>query len=108
MKNTMTVYTDCNINPCPSGFGEYQRGELVVSPETSFSELSTLELKGGLTAIDDALIDEEFIAAGVRDIRGLIHNEPSRIYCKLEKDYDYVRVAYYGVDETEVSTEFYN
>ena len=106
----MTIYTECNIKPAHSGGGMWQRGEKQVSPQNSYADLSDLVMAGGLIDLDDALADEDFIEAGIEDIRGRIHNEPAYIYCVLDERGDgyYPCVRYFGVEEDEVPEDFFD
>ena len=105
----MTVYTEFAIKPADSGFGMWQRGEKSIGPQTSYAFLSDLVMDGELIALDDALADEDFIEAGIEDIRGRIYNEPAYIYCVLYVEGDgYPCVRYYGVDEDEVPEDFFD
>lgn len=101
----MTIYTEFAIRPADSGFGMWQRGEKPVGPETSYACLSDLIMAGELIDLDAALADEDFIRAGIEDIRGRIYNEPAYIYCVLGEEGD---VRYYGVEEDEVPEDFFD
>ena len=104
----MTIYTEFAIKPADSGFGMWQRGEKQVGPQTSYADLSDLVMAGELIDLDDALADEDFIEAGVEDIRGHIYDEPGMIYCVLGEEGDGSPcVLYYGVDEDEVPEDFF-
>ena len=105
----MTIYTECTIRPADSGFGMWQRGEKAIGPETSYADLSDLIMAGELIDLDDALADEDFIRAGIEDIRGRIYNEPGRIYAVLGTECDGSPcVRYYGVEEDEVPEDFFD
>ena len=105
----MTIYTECNIKPAHSGGGMWQRGEKQVSPQNSYAFLSDLVMAGELIDLDDALADEDFIKAGVEDIRGRIYNEPAYIYCVIDKQGDGSPcVRYIGVEEDEVPEDFFD
>ena len=107
-EKTMTVYTDFVITPCAAGFGEYQCGEIMVSPQNSFALIQDLERAGDLLTLDEALKDGEFIAVGVKDIRGLIHNQPALIYARIFEDAFGKRVEYVGVQANEVPVSFFD
>jgi hypothetical protein len=105
----MKVYTEFTIKPADSGFGMWQRGEKSVGPQTSYAYLNDLIMDGELIDLDDALADEDFIEAGVEDIRGRIYNEPGRIYAVLGEEGDgWPCVRYFGVDEDEVPEDFFD
>ena len=105
----MTIYTSCSIKPAPSGFGMWQRGEKQVGPQTSYADLSDLVMAGELIDLDDALADEDFIEAGIEDIRGRIYDEPGLIYAVLGKEGDGSPcVRYHGVEEDEVPEDFFD
>jgi hypothetical protein len=105
----MTIYTAFTIKPADSGFGMWQRGEKQVSAQNSYAYLSDLIMDGELIDLDDALADEDFIEAGIEDIRGRIYNEPGRIYAVLDVEGDGSPcVRYYGVDEDEVPEDFFD
>ena len=105
----MTIYTEFTIRPADSGFGMWQRGEKCISPQNSYAYLSDLIMDGELIDLDDALADEDFIEAGIEDIRGRIYNEPGRIYAVLDVEGDGSPcVRYYGVDEDEVPEDFFD
>ncbi len=106
----MTIYTECNIKPADSGFGMWQRGEKQVSPQNSYADLYDLVMAGGLIDLDDALADEDFIEAGIEDIRGRVYNEPGMIYCKIDEQGDgdgSPCVRYFGIEEDEVEDDFF-
>lgn len=104
----MTIYTACNIKPADSGFGMWQRGEKQTGRETSYADLYDLVMAGSLTDLDDALANEDFIAAGIEDIRGRIENEPDRIYVVLGEECDGSPCVHYcGVEEDEVPEDFF-
>ena len=104
----MTVYTACTIKPADSGFGMWQRGEKQIGPETSYAFLSDLIIDSEMIDLDDALADEDFIEAGIEDIRGRIYNEPGLIYAVLGKEGDGSPcVRYCGVEEDEVPEDFF-
>ena len=105
----MTIYTAFTIKPADSGFGMWQRGEKQVSAQNSYAYLSDLIMDGELIDLDAALADEDFIEAGIEDIRGRIYNEPGMIYCVLGVEGDGSPcVRYYGVDEDEVPEDFFD
>ena len=105
----MTIYTECTIKPADSGFGMWQRGEKQVGPQTSYADLSDLVMAGELIDLDAALADEDFIEAGIEDIRGRIYNEPGRIYAVLDVEGDGSPcVRYFGVEEDEVPEDFFD
>ena len=105
----MTIYTEFTIKPADSGFGMWQRGEKTVGPQTSYAYLSDLIMDGELIDLETALAYEDFIAAGIEDIRGRIYNEPERIYAVLGEEGDGSPcVLYYGVDEDEVPEDFFD
>ena len=104
----MTIYTEVSIKESDSGFGMYQRGELQIGIETSYAFESDLiqaiaENSNSALPIEEALTNDEFIAAGVEDIRGLIYNEPSEIYAILNDE----RLDYIGIEHTEVADNFF-
>ena len=106
-----TVYTSCSITPAPSGFGMWERGEKQVSPQTSYADLNDLLTDGNgpnLVDLETALGDDDFIEAGIQDIRGRIYNEPADIYCAIwEQGYESPCVLYYGIEEDEVAEDFF-
>ena len=105
----MKVYSECTIKPADSGFGMWQCGERAVGPETSYACLSDLVADGELIDLETALADEDFITAGIEDIRGRIYNEPAYIYCVLGEEGDGSPcVRYFGVDEDEVPDDFFD
>ena len=105
----MTIYTEFTIKPADSGFGMWQRGEKPIGPETSYADLYDLVMAGGLVSLETALEDDDFIAAGIEDIRGRIYNEPGLIYAKLYVEGDgSPRVRYYGIEEDEVPEDFFD
>jgi len=86
----------------------WQRGEKQVGPQTSYADLSDLVMAGELIDLETALADEDFIKAGIEDIRGRIYNEPGRIYAVLDVEGDGSPcVLYYGVEEDEVPEDFF-
>ena len=106
---TMKIYTEFTIKPADSGFGMWQRGEKQVSPQNSYADLSDLVMAGELIDLDAALADEDFIEAGIEDIRGRIYNEPAYIYCVLGEEGDGSPcVRYFGVEEDEVPEDFFD
>ena len=105
----MAIYTEFTIRPADSGFGMWQRGEKQGGPQTSYADLSDLVMAGELIDLDAALADEDFIEAGIEDIRGRIYNEPGMIYCVLGEEGDGSPcVRYFGVDEDEVPEDFFD
>lgn len=104
---TMTIYTLCNIKPAHSGFGLYDRGEVQSSPENSYAFLGDLEARAEITPLESALADDDFKEAGVENINGRIHNQPGRLYAKIQEDAYGKSVAYYGVVESEVSENYF-
>ena len=107
-QKTMTIYTECNIDPASAGFGMWQRGELQISSETSFANDCDLimviaENCDAVEDIEEALKDDDFIAAGVEDIRGKIYNEPGRILVILDNG----ELRYIGIEESEVEKDFF-
>jgi hypothetical protein len=104
----MTIYTLVVITPSPTGFGLWCRGELSISPRESRADLSDLVSEGHLTPLDDALDDEWYQAAGLRDIRGLIHDQPSHIFVRGHDTPAGPQVHYYGVDESEAGDDFFS
>ena len=108
-ENEMTIYTEVTIKPADSGFGMWQRGEKTVGPQTSYACLSDLIMDGELIDLDAALADEDFIKAGIEDIRGRIYNEPGLIYAVLGEEGDGSPcVRYFGVEEDEVPEDFFD
>ena len=105
----MTIYTEFTIKPADSGFGMWQRGEKQVSPQNSYADLYDLVMAGGLIDLETALEDDDFVEAGIEDIRGRIYNEPGRIYAVLGEEGDGSPcVRYFGVDEDEVPEDFFD
>jgi hypothetical protein len=105
----MTIYSACTIRPADSGFGMWQRGEKAIGPETSYADLNDLIMDGEMIDLDAALADEDFIEAGIEDIRGRIYNEPGRIYAVLGEEGDGSPcVRYFGVEEDEVPEDFFD
>jgi hypothetical protein len=105
----MTIYSAFAIKPAHSGFGMWQRCEKAIGPQTSYAHLSDLIMDGEMVDLDEALADEDFIEAGIEDIRGHIYNEPGMIYCVLDVEGDGTPcVRYYGVDEDEVPEDFFD
>jgi hypothetical protein len=87
----------------------WQRGEKHVSPQNSYADLSDLVMAGELIDLETALEDEDFIEAGIEDIRGRIYNEPGLIYAVLGEEGDGSPcVLYYGVEEDEVPEDFFD
>jgi hypothetical protein len=87
----------------------WQRSEKQVSPQNSYADLSDLVMAGELIDLDDALADEDFIEAGIEDIRGHIYDEPGLIYAVLGKEGDGSPcVRYFGVEEDEVPEDFFD
>lgn len=105
---TMKVYTLCNIVPASGGFGLWERGEVQVSPGNSYADECQLEIDGNLVWIGHAIEDEEFIAAGVVDISGLVINEPEIVYACLTTNAGKPTVSYYGMVETIVPSNFFD
>lgn len=106
----MKIYTSVIISPHHAGFGMYERGEIQSSPENSWAYFQDLisEMSNNLFSlmkIEDALDNQEFIEAGIEDIRGKIYNEPSHIYAAID---DYGSLIYFGIVESEVSENFFN
>ena len=107
-QDKMTIYTSCSITPAASGFGRWERGEKQTGRETSYADLYDLVMAGELIDLETALADDDFIAAGVEDIRGRIENEPGMIYCVIDEEgYGYPCVLYCGVEEDEVDEDFF-
>lgn len=112
----MKVYTEVTITPHHAGFGMFQRGELQVSLENSFKYkediiclISDLGIK--IAPLSWALKNKEFLDMGVEDIRGRIYNEPANIYVILKDESDDPndsKFEYMGIEETEVSEDFFN
>ena len=66
-------------------------------------------MAGSLIDLETALEDEDFIEAGIEDIRGRIYNEPGMIYCVLDVEGDGSPcVRYFGVEEGEVPEDFFD
>jgi len=110
----MTVYTEVPIREAHGGFGEYQCGEKSISPQNSCGVLRDLECMCGGLPLEDALLDQDYVDAGVEDISGRVHNRPSYIYAKIVPDYQMDEdgnlapgVQYFGIDEDEVPEDFY-
>ena len=107
-KHNMTIYTEVQIKPASSGFGLYERGELQASAENSYAfrdDLIQAVSNSGIDflPLDQALRCEDFQAAGIADIRGLVQNQPRYIFARLEND----SVSYLGIEETEVDADFF-
>ena len=108
-KNTITVYTEVNINPASGGFGMFERGLVMASPENSWADLSYLEslLEGlGYRKLDEAIKDPEFIAVGVENIAGRIHNQPPYIFARIAGSHE-PYIEYCGIEASEVPADFY-
>jgi hypothetical protein len=107
-KRKMTIYTEFTIRPADSGFGMWQRGEKAIGPETSYADLNDLIMDGELIDLETALEDQDFLDAGIEDIRGRIYNEPGMIYCAIGEQGDGSPcVRYFGVEEDEVGEDFF-
>jgi hypothetical protein len=80
---------EVSIKPCSSGFGEYEVGEMgeVIDVSDILNEVEGEVYELGVSALPDS----------VSDIRGLIHNEPSRVFCLVNGD----RVQYFGLESAE-------
>lgn len=96
MNKKQPYYSDCIITKHSGGFGMYQTGEYSDLKWSYESDLID-EIAGGdlMLPIAEALTNQEFIDLDIRDIRGLVNNEPDSIYCKIEDD----KVIYIGVSE---------
>ena len=104
----MTIYTEVSITPAHSGFGMFDRGELQIGQQTSFADLSDLlfEIANNSDAVlplDEAIADEDFKDLGIEDISGNIHNQPSRLFARIDRG----ELSYFGIEESEVSEDFY-
>ena len=86
----------------------WQRGEKQMGRETSYADLYDLVMAGELIDLETALEDDDFIEAGIEDIRGRIYNEPGLIYAVLDVEGDGSPcVRYHGVEEDEVPEDFF-
>ena len=103
----MTIYTEVSITPAHSGFGMFQRGELQISPQTSWADRADLlfEIANNYDAVmplDEAVADEEFKTLGVEDISGNIYNQPARLFARIDRG----ELSYFGIEESELSEDF--
>lgn len=104
----MTIYTQVGIHAASSGFGAFEAGEEHYGPQNSFAVLGDLKQAVGqaldrFLPIEDAIIDPEFIALCVQDIRGLIQNSPGHIHAEIRDG----ELGYFGIAEREVAESFF-
>ena len=107
-----TAYYEIAIRPHSAGFGVYELGEQNYSPNDAWADLADLEAKMA-TAPDEilplveALHNEDFIDAGVIDIRGRIYGgDPPYLYACLSPDG--MGIRYTGIETEEVADDFWN
>jgi len=88
----------CSINPCSSGFGEYQCSE--------FQEVCEEELDDVLRENIIFELGKDNLPDDLEDIRGLIHFQPARIFakdcgeeCKNINGDMGKRYEYFGIEE---------
>lgn len=74
------MYAETTINPCSSGFGMYQTGEYNGDQWENESDLIA-EMESNYNLFELG-IDE--LPEGMEDIRGNIHNEPTRVFGFIE------------------------
>lgn len=90
----MSKYIEIMIQPCPSGFGEYQ---CVPLNGEAWDDIE--DLLAEITANHDHVYEltDEIVASVLpgqaEDIRGRIHNEPDRVFAIVGNDY----VTYFGI-----------
>lgn len=92
----MKKYTECTIQPASGGFGEYDvtRGDTWDDETALFDAIIANEHDG----IAELGVDD--LPEGIEDIRGRIHNEPSRVFASLRHfDLEYEAPTYFGIDE---------
>lgn len=82
------------LEPSNSGFGEWQRS-LYTAPWARSIEEAVRNLTDGIEGHAIELPNAELSEAG-RDITGLIHDEPSRVFAYQD---DYGDYAYFGLEE---------
>jgi hypothetical protein len=71
-----------SINPCPSGFGQFQSGER----GDVYNTLTDLLGDSAFCADVTQILDEETLPEGAEDIRGRVQNEPDRLFVSTFPD----------------------
>ncbi len=95
----MTVYTEVKIEHSPPGFGQFQLGELQISPENSWAMLGDLLAEMAEEPIE---IEEAIRRFGCDDPRGsIIGGDPDFIYA-LNLGSEWI-----GIIESEVEKDFF-
>jgi len=78
------AYKECRIQRCASGSGEYQADE--PSEEAWDDEGDLLEaMRNGVAPADLYELGVDELPEGIQDIRGLIQNEPARLFGWLDE-----------------------
>ena len=105
----MTIYTEVSITADHAGFGMYRACEIQASPETSYIDESDLigaidQNSDDVLPIEEAILNDEFIALEVEDIDGKIMNQPNRVFARIYRG----ELSYFGIVESEVDENFFN
>jgi hypothetical protein len=81
------AYKECRIQRCESGLGEYQADES--NGEAWDDEGDLLEaMRNGVAPADLYELGVDELPEGIEDIRGLIQNEPARVFGWLDEQGD--------------------
>lgn len=99
------MFYEVTIEPCSSGFGEYQC--LPINGDGWGCDTELLRAIEGDNG-EVFLLGRDELPAGCEDIRGRIHNEPARVYA-YSPDQRYLTEAdrrwwYFGIVEREEVT----
>lgn len=107
MNDTVVAYREICISHHHAGFGMYQLGE---ANGEAWAYLSDLEKEMDhnldcMLPLEEALQDDEFVAAGIEDIRGKIYGgDPTYIYANLSDG----AITYYGIEEQAIAKDYWD
>jgi hypothetical protein len=99
MTNATTTYQECLITPCASGFGEFQCGEANGVEWEDDDELRDAMAEAVAEGFGEMVeLGRDPLPEWAQDIRGLIHNEPSRVFAVWYPN-ESPEAIYYGIVE---------
>lgn len=104
-----TYYAEVGIRPHYAGFGEYNRDPNAGDPYPGDAEDLLIEIRNSLMEGEELYelgVDE--LPDAVKDIRGLIHNEPERVFAVFRPEQDpndfSNPVNYFGIEKVNDRT----
>jgi hypothetical protein len=95
----MATYQECCIAPCSSSPGEYQCGEsngVEWEDDDGLRDAMAEAVSEGCGEMVE--LGREPLPEWAQDIRGLIHNEPARVFAAWYPNVSH-KVLYYGIVE---------